>query len=232
MWRACHNLLPTRDNLCWKKIISDPICPICGLEVETTFHILWACPSTMDMWCEGSCFFQKFIAQAPNFLQLVEGIFQKYGKEDFHIFVETTKKIWFCINRYHEGLFTPPHEIGKMASLVEEEFARCNEAKVEDDVNRDIVQTTWIRPPLGWFKINCDATVDGKNGVMGGGLIIRDRVGKPFAARSFMKRGCLDLITAKVMVVVQAARFCKETGVDNMIVEGDASTIITALQET
>jgi hypothetical protein len=28
MWWACHNLLLTRDNLCWREIISDPMCPI------------------------------------------------------------------------------------------------------------------------------------------------------------------------------------------------------------
>jgi ribonuclease HI len=91
---------------------------------------------------------------------------------------------------------------------------------------------TWMRPPPGWFKINCDATVDGKKGVMGGGLIIRDSAREPFAARSFTKRRCLDLTTAEAIGVVQAARFCKETGVNNKIVEGDASTIITALRET
>jgi ribonuclease HI len=84
----------------------------------------------------------------------------------------------------------------------------------------------------GWFKINCDAAIDGKNGVMGGGLIIRDSAEKPFAVRSFTKRGCLDSTTAEAMVVVQAAHFCKEMGVNNVIVEGDASTIITALRET
>jgi hypothetical protein len=28
MWWACHDLLLTRDNLCWREIISDPMCPI------------------------------------------------------------------------------------------------------------------------------------------------------------------------------------------------------------
>ena len=32
-------------------------------------------------------------------------------------------------------------------------------------------------------------------------------------------------------MVVQAAHFCKETRMNNVIVEGDASTIITALRE-
>jgi hypothetical protein len=64
-----------------------------------------------------------------------------------------------------------------MTLLAVEEFSRCNEPKPGDDISRDTIQTTWMRPPLGWFKINCDAIVDSKNGVMGGGgLIIRDSV--------------------------------------------------------
>jgi hypothetical protein len=37
MWRACQNILPTKDNLVKRKIIQDPLCPICGLEPETSF---------------------------------------------------------------------------------------------------------------------------------------------------------------------------------------------------
>jgi hypothetical protein len=88
--------------------------------------------------------------------------------------VETTKKIWFHINRWiHESLFTPSREIGRMASRAVKEFVRCNETKLKDDINSDTVQTTWMTPPPEWFKIHCDATVDGKKkGVIGEGLII------------------------------------------------------------
>jgi hypothetical protein len=48
LWRACQNILPTRDNLHKRRIILDHLCPVCGLEVETGFHILWQCPSAMD----------------------------------------------------------------------------------------------------------------------------------------------------------------------------------------
>jgi hypothetical protein len=44
MWRACHNILPTRDNL-MRKIITDSRCPICGIEVERLYIfcglVLW-----------------------------------------------------------------------------------------------------------------------------------------------------------------------------------------------
>ena len=40
-WRACHESLPTCDNLCRRKVINDPRCLICETEVETTFQVLW-----------------------------------------------------------------------------------------------------------------------------------------------------------------------------------------------
>jgi hypothetical protein len=75
MWRACHNLLLTRDNLVRRKIVDDLKCPICGLDAETMFHILWACPSSMDVWSVGLRLFQKFVSPASDFLALAEGIF-------------------------------------------------------------------------------------------------------------------------------------------------------------
>lgn len=49
IWRACQNLLPTKENLMRRKVVNDPMCHICSLEVETTFHIIWGCPSAQDV---------------------------------------------------------------------------------------------------------------------------------------------------------------------------------------
>jgi hypothetical protein len=40
MWRAYQDLLLAKDNLVRRKIIQDPECPLCGLEAETSYHIL------------------------------------------------------------------------------------------------------------------------------------------------------------------------------------------------
>jgi hypothetical protein len=41
LWKACHDILPTRSNMFKRKITEFPKCSICGLEDETTLHILW-----------------------------------------------------------------------------------------------------------------------------------------------------------------------------------------------
>ena len=163
MWRACHNLLLTMNNLVRRKIVDDPKCPICRLEAETIFHILWACPLSMDVWSVGLRLFQKFVFPAYDFLQLVEGIFQKSQGNEFAIFVEIARKIWFHGNKWiHDGLFTPPNEVSRPTHATVEDYKRCNDPKNEEEVDKEM-EMKWTRPPQGWYKINCDAAVDAKN---------------------------------------------------------------------
>jgi hypothetical protein len=49
LWKACNNLLPTKENLFKKRVVKDPLCPICGVEVENICHMLWRCPSSCDV---------------------------------------------------------------------------------------------------------------------------------------------------------------------------------------
>jgi hypothetical protein len=56
--KAYNNLLPAKENLIKKikikekKIVQETLCPICGLDAETTSHILIRCPSSNDVWGE------------------------------------------------------------------------------------------------------------------------------------------------------------------------------------
>lgn len=52
VWRACHDLLPTRTNLAQRKIVKHVSCPIYEKEEETLHHIFWECPLASDIWGE------------------------------------------------------------------------------------------------------------------------------------------------------------------------------------
>lgn len=49
LWRACLDSLPTKVNLCKRKILDDQTCPMSLVEPETTEHILWECISDSDI---------------------------------------------------------------------------------------------------------------------------------------------------------------------------------------
>ena len=50
LWQACSEALPTKHNLYKKKIINNQLCNFCERAVETTSHVLWACPYANGMW--------------------------------------------------------------------------------------------------------------------------------------------------------------------------------------
>jgi hypothetical protein len=40
LWRACNDILPTKEKLFKRKVVSEPGCPTCGMEIKTTIHSL------------------------------------------------------------------------------------------------------------------------------------------------------------------------------------------------
>jgi len=74
MWKACHNILPTKENLFKRRVVDNKLCPCCEREEETTLHALWGCPSAQDVWgCEAS-YFNKCHTVVKNFAMLFEDL--------------------------------------------------------------------------------------------------------------------------------------------------------------
>ncbi|XP_059436808.1 uncharacterized protein LOC132169875 [Corylus avellana] len=231
MWRACQNILPTKENLCRRKISKDPWCPICNLEVETTTHILWSCNSAQDAWGVSDRIFQKKCSVEGEFRDLAEYFLQSKVDNAFETFALIARNSWFRHNEWiHEGLFTHPTDLASRASRSLQEF---KEANVKDGcgVLRGQEQgLKWEKPIEGFYKANCDASVDRINGRLGLGVIIRDHMGTVIAARSITKRGFLDPTSAEILAMHQGAMLCKELGLQKVRMEGDAQVVVTAFQ--
>ena len=61
MWRAGLNILPTRDNLCKRKIVADNTCELCKFDRESRIHALWECGVACDVWASSVVRLQKFV---------------------------------------------------------------------------------------------------------------------------------------------------------------------------
>lgn len=123
LWRACHNILPTQENLRRHKIYLDLACPVCGLEEEIAIHILWQCSSARDVWSAGTLTFLKCTITALSFLQLVEGMLNRCSPDEFMQFVGTARRIWLHRNEVIQGgHFTHPNEVVKQTLVSVEEL--------------------------------------------------------------------------------------------------------------
>lgn len=110
-------------------MVIDPLCSICNLEIETTYHILWGCPSASDVWGVSSRGFQKSIFPGPDFINVAEGMHKKFDGDEFCLFAEIAWRIWFRRNTWiHEGIFLHPDAIVSEANTAVQEFQRINKA--------------------------------------------------------------------------------------------------------
>lgn len=50
LWWGYNDLLTTKANLQKRSIVKDSLCIFCNLEIESTLHVLWSCPSPSDVW--------------------------------------------------------------------------------------------------------------------------------------------------------------------------------------
>lgn len=54
IWKAANKILPTRSNICKKRIIDTNLYPLRQREEETTIHVLRNCLIATDVWIETS----------------------------------------------------------------------------------------------------------------------------------------------------------------------------------
>ena len=85
-WRACTDILPTRANLVWRRVIFDDKCPICLREFETTIHAIWECAAVQDIWT-GSCRkLQKRSLVSTDMMQLMEYFIDMLTRKELELF--------------------------------------------------------------------------------------------------------------------------------------------------
>jgi hypothetical protein len=117
LWRACNNILPTKENLYRGKIIDDSKCAICGGDTETLGHVTWSCAAARDVWLENMKSIQKCISDKIDFRQLYEKLCERLKEEDFQRFTFVSRQLWFQWNKaVFEGEFLSPVQVNQIAN--------------------------------------------------------------------------------------------------------------------
>jgi hypothetical protein len=83
MLRACKNALPTKAYFVKRKVVEDLLCPFCGVDGETTRHILWKCSMAKDKWSMCGRRLQKRNVENGEFTHIVEELQDKLYDEEF-----------------------------------------------------------------------------------------------------------------------------------------------------
>jgi ribonuclease HI len=232
LWKALHNLLPTRVNLAKRGVIKDTSYPICGLEEEFVAHILWNCPSSKDVWGGGPIRLQKMGGVNGCFASVLDAVLGRCNQEEIELFAVTARRIWLRRNSLiHGEKFAHPTQLARDAQNAFEEFQKVNCMAQHDEPNdKDVMIIQWRPPPRDMIKLNWDAKANAKEGRVGLGLIARDAQGICLVAQSMSLEVLADAAMAETLATANAVIFCKELGYTNVIFEGDAMQVIKAIE--
>jgi hypothetical protein len=127
LWRACQNVLPTKQNLLRKGVVENDLCPCCHSEVESVIHALWECSGAQDVWGCGPILFQKCLSFFADMIELVSYLFTILNDDLMSLTMTVFHRIWLRRNKLiFEEQFSSPMKVFSDASKFFEDFKMYN----------------------------------------------------------------------------------------------------------
>ncbi|XP_024164232.1 uncharacterized protein LOC112171254 [Rosa chinensis] len=93
-------------------------------------------------------------------------------------------------------------------------------------------QVNWRPPSVGCLKMNFDGACDAKNNVCGLGVVFRDNVGLLKGAMAVPQVGNLPPRSVEALALLHGLRFALHLGYTSLEVEGDALSVVNALEDS
>ncbi|XP_059461784.1 uncharacterized protein LOC132190750 [Corylus avellana] len=144
------------------------------------------------------------------------------------------RRIWLRRNTLiHEGSFSSPNAIVNSAANAIGEFHQVQEQQytvATQGVSPCL--STWSAPPHDWFKANWDAAIGKQSGWVGLAAVIRDSQGNMVAAKTVTRKGLIEPVAAEALAALMAVQLSREMGFSRLWLEGDAKTIVDAVNST
>jgi len=230
IWRACNEILPTRYNLFKRKIFPDFLCPMCGLEPETSGHILWGCDSARAVWGMCGGYLQKSLVFSEDFLSIFEYLCERLNNEVLELFAVITYKLWLRRNRdVFDNVLMYPSCLLKGATDMLEDFRHSQNVATSHANDRLVSPSKWMKPSSGTVKINWDAALCSRRNIMGVGVVARDDTGAVKAALCSYLPYVSDPSVVESLGARKAVELGRDMGFSSIVLEGDAREVVLGL---
>ncbi|KAL4355068.1 hypothetical protein GQ457_06G018210 [Hibiscus cannabinus] len=226
MWKMCHNIVPTRGTLsCWfhGAFVAPDGCPRCDDAVWRASGFGYS-PSPQGFPCFAKWWEKVSISRKIDL-----------GEDVCSLMAFLLWAIWKSRNNLvFDGTPDTPVDVWKRAEEACEEFLgtkkglRENVSPLPNSVTNQSVQNLWSPPPMGSFKICCDAAFDKLTGQATVAAIIRDCTGTIVAGD--MKRLLApSASSAEASAIRLRVSLALSADLENVIFEFDCREMIETL---
>uniref|UniRef100_A0A803PMD2 RNase H type-1 domain-containing protein n=1 Tax=Cannabis sativa TaxID=3483 RepID=A0A803PMD2_CANSA len=207
-------------NLARHDLLSDGLCPLCGLEDETTYHALWGCSSLLQCKKIYEFALGDPLVYCVDFLDFIHRFIDSLSKEMIELVIVIKWRIWSSVIKW--GLKTVTHPPLLVVTA----------------------------PPLGSLKVNTDAALSSTSNCNGLDMVIRDDSGvvalqqevstyvrivvvaKDYLSKvvwvHMTKLDFSDVLRGEAATVCLALEVAKDKGHKFILVENDSKVVINS----
>ncbi|KAJ8755558.1 hypothetical protein K2173_022137 [Erythroxylum novogranatense] len=169
-WRLFREILPVLSILQARRMDVLNICPHCHSNEESFLHLFVQCPYARNVWLASDLGWLN--PGAATWKEWLTGVFQSASKDRAKAMLMLLWSLWSARNqRVWHHHHTPPMGVVLMASKVLHEWLDAKAKPSVSSTHGESAARTWSRPPAGKLKINSDASVIGRTGMIGGGML-------------------------------------------------------------
>ena len=104
-WRACKEVLPTKENLVRRKVLLDGACDECNLEVESLAHLFWRCQHASEIWRTSNLFQGSLVHQFGSFMDILWFVVMiaKWDRNNVEKLIVIAWALWSNRNKCRNG---------------------------------------------------------------------------------------------------------------------------------
>ncbi|KAK9665401.1 hypothetical protein RND81_14G109800 [Saponaria officinalis] len=232
VWRACANILPVKANLHQRHIVSDPLCSVCGSDVETPCHAMFLCQHGHGIWMSISWRDLSRDAPKSSFICWLEWMPQRVDNDELCNILSLTWAAWTTRNMtlFDEDPPKVAHIMMGFSRLVADYRLYAKMVFDPYGYHLSTSPSTWIPPQLGIIKINSDAAVF-ENGEVGWGAVVRDSDGHVLSLACKRFRGRCSPEIAEGGAAKFGILLAKRMGVHRVSFESDALGLVEAVRK-
>ncbi|KAK2665216.1 hypothetical protein Ddye_003790 [Dipteronia dyeriana] len=149
---------------------------------------------------------------------------------DFELLCVTWWCIWFRRNNFvHSSILLLVNDLLEWVVKFLRDFQLAN-VKEESVHHPNYGIVSWSPSPIGYFKINTDATLSFSDKISGIGVVIRDSGGRVMACLCGNARGFYEPQIAKAKVILRGFLLALETGLYPAILESDDLSVVNLIK--
>ncbi|KAK2383934.1 hypothetical protein QL285_071338 [Trifolium repens] len=233
LWRICNGCLPTRVRLQEKHVQCPVICPLCELEEEDDWHVIYGCESSKIAW-HGAGLLDVIAPYNQQNCTVKECILHMCRNASRSDAGKAAMLIWILWSNRNNCVWNHEKETGQQLgyrslclwfewSIVQREYY----GDVQQVPQQQLI---WQPPPRDKFKCNVDVGIHNEERKSSSGWCVRDHRGNFIMGGSSWINGKCSSNEGEALALLEAMTTLQFRGYNDVIFETDAQNIVGAIR--